>query len=228
MNIRVVTWVALVASISLAGACSSEKEEAPRHDGEDASGGTGVDAGDEMADTGDSEDTADSGEAGDAGEAEAQVFPPTCTGACDNVASASCTVSQALTDCIAECDLQAAEPTCVTQSAALTACRAGASVSCNADGTPEISGCDAQERDSLVCFACLPAASDDACTTCVKTSCCDQQQAVLADPNLFDYAACNGACNADVTCEQACDAQYPTAAAAITALQDCTTTTCGC
>lgn len=215
MNIRVVACLVFAASLSLAGACSSGRGGDRAQSGDGAAGGTANEAG--------LTNEAAAGEAATDG-----ADTPDCQAACNNVASAACLVVQDSRECLAHCELELAEPTCVAEAAALTECTANAPVTCNADGVPEIGGCDAERQASTVCFACVPSTNDDACQACVKETCCDQQKAALGDRNLSDYSACSNACNADTTCLQSCEARYPTAARALAALRECAASCTNC
>jgi len=58
------------------------------------------------------------------------------------------------------------------------------------------------------------------CDICWHAACANECTATMKEPSLNDYMDCYYGCS-DATCTDQCDAQYPTVAAAFTAMSDC-------
>jgi hypothetical protein len=135
----------------------------------------------------------------------------TCESACNHVASVPCIDQDGgVPACVSQCEAEiSSSAQCASQTQAYLECVSTATITCDANGVPNVSTvCATQSRAYSMCAACLPASTDDACDTCSKSSCCTEWRALVGDPHLFDYSDCISACP-DIACFDGCDAQYP-------------------
>lgn len=74
-------------------------------------------------------------------------------------------------------------------------------------------------------LVCAPAVGDEACDTCLKTSCCTALDACGGDCGAIGTCVADPSCNTQ-TCFDRCYAAYPAGAAQFQALTLCAATTC--
>ncbi|MDP9151046.1 MAG: hypothetical protein M3O36_14035 [Myxococcota bacterium] len=75
--------------------------------------------------------------------------------------------------------------------------------------------------------ACLPDPSDDQCSTCLKSSCCDAFAACVRDTSCVGLLQCGNACGAgDSNCGAQCAASYPSGETPALALVTCQQASC--
>jgi hypothetical protein len=151
----------------------------------------------------------------------------TCAQACAHIAAANCPSEDSEALCTSDCqsDIMGVAA-CQSQAGALAGCANGATVTCAADGTADLSACNSQIIAFNTCAACEAVASDSACDSCSKQQCCSEKKAYFSDPDLPALADCFDACASDATCTQGCQSQYPGAFSKVKAYLDCQANNC--
>lgn len=114
-------------------------------------------------------------------------------------------------DCAGPCADQACVDDCIDQFPEAGAGYEGL-VSCQDDSCDETCNC-------------APADGDDACTTCIKGSCCTEALAYGRASDVDDFETCAGDCT-DQACVDDCATQYPVAGTAYDAAVTCQDTNC--
>jgi hypothetical protein len=212
-------WVAFAGALGLVvlNACSSDTTPS----GSPGAAGSAAGAGASAAGSGGNA----AGSGASAGGAAGSLTANECTAACQKAAAANCPNEDPQTECVSGCNEADSNVTakCLAQFRATISCAAGkGSFVCSAKGKAQLQGCDTEVAASAGCAVCEPAASDDACVTCEKSSCCSQLKALVADASqITAYSVCVGNCS-DATCMQSCATQYPAAGA----LGSCVTANC--
>jgi hypothetical protein len=147
---------------------------------------------------------------------------------CEKQAQAACPGGTPREQCPAQCDLITPQISCAKEYAATADCiRSKARFACLSPDGVGMYGCWAEIAPYLVCAACVPATSDDACDTCTKTTCCEQRKAYYSHADLGPFTDCVVDCggqDAGSACTQACTARFPDLQATMKAFTDCTST----
>ena len=157
---------------------------------------------------------------------------------CEKQAAAGCPGVPTAAECPERCDAIVPTLECGAEYARTGDCIAReARFGCLDDGKLEMYGCWAEFQPYLVCAACLPATSDDACDTCYKTQCCAERKAYYGHPDLGPYTDCTGNCvtqdgslatqDGGLACLQDCAANFPNLAIAGNAMGECIGTCLG-
>jgi hypothetical protein len=131
-----------------------------------------------------------------------------CQSAYDNMVSAGCaTPDGGVTGFVSLCELTVTTG-CDAEWQAYLRCVSTATITCDASGRLDIfTPCGSQSMAFLACSACTPQTSDNACQTCIRSTCCAEEKALYSDPDYVDYSNCVRSCR-DATCLQACDERY--------------------
>jgi len=128
-----------------------------------------------------------------------------CDAACARVVGAACgTTTQS--ECVEGCN--SLTTTCAEEVPAYTACVSNPAnaITCDtAAMAAEIAGCDDVIRDLGVCAICIPDATDMACGTCTRGTCCEALQAYAGAADVTVFDACVTPCE-DTACVDACSA----------------------
>jgi hypothetical protein len=210
-------WGACAAAAALLGAsCDGSDDPATSHGG---SGGVSADA-------------PTAGNAGSGGGSATDGVREACLAWCEKQAQAACSGGTPREGCPQQCDLVVPQISCPKEYAGTRECiETKAKFGCLTEGRVELYGCWTELQPYLVCSACQPASSDDACDTCEKTSCCEQLKAYWGHPEFGPYLDCASLCaerdaglDAGVTCLQSCAARYPNLRTVGTALGECRAT----
>lgn len=151
-----------------------------------------------------------------------------CVAACTHVIAAGCPGTASLEDCIANCpDAAKAHPSCQDKANDVRACQSTAPVACNAGGGVTFgAACDAQTKSLLSCAVCDPSPKDTLCTACLKDTCCSDVKEAASAPGTIEFVNCLKPCKGAASCEHACEASYPAAAAAAGKVKWCADTVC--
>jgi hypothetical protein len=98
-------------------------------------------------------------------------------------------------------------------------------VSCDADGESQVSGCDAELVTWASCAICVASPSDDACETCQKQTCCTELEAFFGSADAASFLTCANACSSQ-PCLDGCNSQYPAAGQAFGSVFSCVANGC--
>jgi hypothetical protein len=138
-----------------------------------------------------------------------------CTSGCQTIVAAQCP-NDTQQGCEQECSADMADQgSCAGTYSTYLGCVIKLPLHCGTDGKATIdqagimSSCSSTAISYAKCIACLADASDSACESCVKQSCCSEMQAIYNDPNISAYLQCYNACT-DSACQSNCITQYPT------------------
>ncbi|MEZ4226413.1 MAG: hypothetical protein R3B13_36040 [Polyangiaceae bacterium] len=157
-----------------------------------------------------------------------------CSSGCDKLAGANCPNPDPKQTCVDECNNALNEAgSCRSAYAGLLNCFIARPFVCDASGQPSIdqdaalNACLTESIAYVKCGTCQADSSDGACTTCSKTKCCAQRQAIYDDPSFPAYTQCVSACpDGDTQCPQACNSKYPSVIQAGAAMTTCRSNSC--
>ncbi len=199
---------------------AAEEDNPMMDDAMDAAGGA---TGDDM----DSDGAQDDDSAADDMPAD-DVEPPieaseTCIAACERLMANECATGLTMADCVPTCEPLI--PDCADLWGPHLECLASSATYTCDDTEIYIESCDETLQAYSACIACAPASEDTPCTSCIKTSCCEELEEYSSSADILGFNACVAEC-ADATCVNDCIAEYPESGAAYDVLLACAEISC--
>jgi hypothetical protein len=104
-------------------------------------------------------------------------------------------------------------------------CGNGTIAACSTEGY--VPTCSSSGKCTAPAGLCTASASDAACTTCDKQSCCSQLTACAGQPACASLVSCLDPCASnDTACMSNCETSYPSGVATLTAWSRCLNSSC--
>ena len=104
-------------------------------------------------------------------------------------------------------------------------CGNGKASACVTEGY--VANCSSSGKCTAPAGLCTASASDTACTTCDKQSCCSQLTACADQPACASLVSCIEPCSSgDTACMSNCETSYPSGVATLTAWSRCLNSSC--
>jgi len=226
---RLACRVIVCGTLTLAGCGGDDSSSGPpaNSGGQAGAGGTGATGGEGgQAGTGGGETGGDAGQGG-LGGSQGPSLDEACQHSCDKTVEAGCSAGPTAANCWAGCmSTFSPYPGCEAQAVDFLECAATTgTVTCDSNGVPVSSGCQAENIAVSQCSVCVVVPEDGPCKACGKQQCCAEARAVLGEPTTGAYVGCMQGC-ADQTCRDGCNSTYPNAASAALAAAQCLQNKC--